>query len=67
VFRNLSTQLILSSDGIDNLGIAYLSRTKSFIVKHNEQFQKADLRTISQITTPAHTGVPVKLGTSTAR
>ena len=69
VFRNLSTPLILGIDGIDNLGITYLSRTKSFVfqeeISHEEQFQKADLRILRQITIPAHTGVPVRLGTTT--
>jgi hypothetical protein len=31
VSRNISTPLILSIDGIDNLGIAYFSKKKSFI------------------------------------
>ena len=42
VFRNLSRPLILGIDGIDNLGITYLSRTKSFVfqkaISHKEQF-----------------------------
>jgi hypothetical protein len=70
VFKNLPIPLILGVDGIDNLGVEYCSRTKSFIlqdeVSHDEQFQKADLRIISQITIPAHAGIPVQLGTSTA-
>jgi hypothetical protein len=48
VFRNLSTQLTLGIDGIDNLGIAYWSRTQSLIfqdeISHDGQYQKADFQ-----------------------
>jgi hypothetical protein len=40
VFRNLLTPLILGIDGIDNLGIAYLFRTKSFIFKNEVSHTK---------------------------
>jgi hypothetical protein len=64
VFKNLSSPLILGVDAIDNLGITYLLRTKSFTFQealNPEKFQKADLRVISSLKIPAHTGVPVRL------
>jgi hypothetical protein len=62
-FKNLSSQLILGIDAIDNLGITYLSRTKSFLFQedqHHEKFQKADLRVISALKIQAHTRVLVR-------
>ncbi len=58
VFINLSTTLILGIDAINNLGITYLSRTKSF------WFQEAHQRVVSALKIPTHTRVPVTLGTT---
>jgi hypothetical protein len=35
LFKNLSSPFILGIDAIDNLGITYLSRTKSFIFQES--------------------------------
>ena len=67
VFKNLSSPLIFGIDAIDNLGITYLSRTKQFKFQEElnpEKFQKADLRIIATLKIPAHTGIPVRLGTT---
>ncbi len=52
VFKNLSSPLILGIDAIDNLGLTYLSRTKSFRFQeelNTEKFQKADLTVIDKL------------------
>ena len=62
VFKNLSSSLIFGIDVIDNLGIAYLSRTKSFIFQEAlnlAKFQKADLKVLFTLKITAHTGIPV--------
>jgi hypothetical protein len=59
----LSTPLILRIDAINNLGITYLSRTKSFIFREEldpENFQKADL-SYQCPKISASTGIPVRL------
>jgi hypothetical protein len=43
VFKNLSSPLILCIDAVDNLGITYLSRTKSLIFQENMD-PKANLK-----------------------
>jgi hypothetical protein len=65
VFKNLSSPLILGIDATDNLGVTYLSRTKSYMFQENlnpEIFQKTGLRIIGALKIPAHTGVPLRLG-----
>jgi hypothetical protein len=67
VFKNLSSPLIPGIDAIDNLGITYLSRIKSFRYQEElkpETFQKADLRVVNTLKMPPCTVVPVKLGTT---
>jgi hypothetical protein len=67
VFKNLPSPLILDTDAIDNLGITYLSRTKSLIFQDNltpKDFQKANLKIIGTLKIPAHTDPPVRLGTT---
>jgi hypothetical protein len=67
VFKNLSTPLMLGIDSIDNLGIAYLSRTKSFRFQEElnpEKFQKADH---CHTEDTSHTGIPVRMGTPMGR
>jgi dUTPase len=65
MFKNLSSKLILGIYAIDNLGITYLSKTKSFMFQealNPEKFQKADLRVISTLEIPTTTRVQVRLG-----
>jgi hypothetical protein len=60
VFKNLSLPLILGIDAIENSGITYLSRTKSFMFQeelHTEKFQKADLRVICTLKIPANSSL----------
>jgi hypothetical protein len=43
VFKKISSPLILGIDAIDNLGLTYLSRTRSFMFQEDlnpEKFQK---------------------------
>jgi hypothetical protein len=44
MYKNVSSPLIMGIDPIDNLGIIYLYRTKSFVFQealNPEEFQKA--------------------------
>ena len=70
IFKNLSSPLILGIDAINALSITYLGNYKKFVFQEafNEKSnQHANIRIISSITIPAHTGVPVKLSTTTGR
>jgi hypothetical protein len=67
VFKKFLLPFILWIDVMNYLGITYLSRTKSFIVQDEldlVNFLKADIRVISTLKIPAHTGWPVKLDTT---
>jgi hypothetical protein len=57
VFKKLTSPFILGIDTIYNLGIKYLSKTKSFMFQENlnpEKFQEAYLRVICAMIIPAH-------------
>ena len=70
VFQHLNTPLILGIDGINNLGITYLSIPDEFVFQSEctqSQFKKADLMTVATVKIPALSTVPVRLGTAIGR
>ena len=69
-FQHLNTPLILGIDGINNLGITYLSIPNEFVFQSEctqSQFNKADLMTVSTVKIPPLSTVPVRLGTAIGR
>jgi hypothetical protein len=61
----------LGIDGINNLGITYLSISQTFMFQEDiiseAKFRKADLVTVKKTIIPARTCVPVRLGTAIGR
>ena len=67
VFQHHNTPLILGIDGINNLGITYLSIPDEFVFQSDctqSQFKKADLMTVATVKIPTLSSVPVRLGTA---
>ena len=70
VYENLAQSAILGIDAIDNLGLAYLSRSKEFLFQEDikkTRFERADLNTVKLMCIPAQTTCPIRLASSTGR